>query len=278
MSSSNYLEGTVALGGVELLVQGSQDLNRAFDSDLVAVQELPPGEWKKPSTLMRLREEERALAGRRAGRAVEDEEAAAEASNEAPVRTARVVGILQRRWKQYPGVLRERPGDERSALFLPQDRRLPAIQVQSRQLAALRGCIIVVGLDRWERSSRHPRGHYVRTIGAADDREAQTAALLLQYGVPHGPFSPAALACLPRPDWSAPPPAPWRRDLRHLPICSVDPPGCTDIDDALHMVELPGGTYQAGVHIADVSDFVRPDSALDREAAERGTTVYFTDR
>ncbi len=60
-----------------------------------------------------------------------------------------------------------------------------------------------------------------------------------------------------------------REDLRNLDICSVDPPGCTDIDDALHYRELSPNLYEVGVHIADVSHFVRPDTALDKEAANR---------
>jgi len=69
-----------------------------------------------------------------------------------------------------------------------------------------------------------------------------------------------------------------RVDLRHLDVCSVDPPGCTDIDDALHVRFLPNGNYEVGVHIADVSHFVRPGNAMDKEAAKRGTTVYLVDR
>merc|ERR1719471_820542 len=69
-----------------------------------------------------------------------------------------------------------------------------------------------------------------------------------------------------------------RVDCRHLDICSVDPPGCTDIDDALHAVPLANGNYNVGVHIADVSHFIRPGTAIDKEAANRSTTVYLTDR
>lgn len=67
-------------------------------------------------------------------------------------------------------------------------------------------------------------------------------------------------------------------DCRHLDICSVDPPGCTDIDDALHCRRLPNGNFEVGVHIADVSHFIRPGTAIDKEAANRSTTVYLTDR
>ena len=60
-----------------------------------------------------------------------------------------------------------------------------------------------------------------------------------------------------------------REDMRELPICSVDPPGCKDIDDALHLRELPNGNMELGVHIADVTHFLLPDTAMDQEASER---------
>ena len=72
--------------------------------------------------------------------------------------------------------------------------------------------------------------------------------------------------------------APWRRDLRHICVCSVDPPGCKDIDDALHARRLPNGNLELGVHIADVTNFVRPGTAMDEEAARRSTTVYLVNR
>lgn len=67
-------------------------------------------------------------------------------------------------------------------------------------------------------------------------------------------------------------------DLRHIDVVSIDPPGCKDIDDALHCVPLGNGNLEIGVHIADVSYYVRPDSALDIEARNRCTTVYLVDR
>jgi len=69
-----------------------------------------------------------------------------------------------------------------------------------------------------------------------------------------------------------------RLDLRGLPSCSIDPPGCKDIDDALSAVELPNGNVQVGVHIADVTYFLSEGSDLDGEAQKRGTTVYLPDR
>merc|ERR1712048_878886 len=80
---------------------------------------------------------------------------------------------------------------------------------------------------------------------------------------------------------------PHRLDLRHLNICSVDPPGCKDIDDALHCVKLQkqntttGGNrslFEIGVHISDVTHFMKPNTALDAEASKRCTSTYLVDR
>jgi len=62
--------------------------------------------------------------------------------------------------------------------------------------------------------------------------------------------------------------------LRHLPVCSIDPPGCKDIDDALHCIKMENGNYQIGVHIADVTHFVKDNSPIDVEAAKRSTSTY----
>ena len=92
------------------------------------------------------------------------------------------------------------------------------------------------------------------------------------------PFGVKANSELPRSDWTIPlEELDTRRDFRKDPatcIFSVDPPGCVDVDDALSVKKLESGGYEIGVHIADVSFFVREKSALDAEGRARGTTVY----
>jgi len=103
--------------------------------------------------------------------------------------------------------------------------------------------------------------------------------LLLEHDVPHHGFSDKVLSFLPSLPWVVSQEEErMRTDLRRLYICSVDPPGCTDIDDALHCRVLDDGNYEVGVHIADVTHFIRPGNALDLEAADRGTTVYLVDK
>jgi exosome complex exonuclease DIS3/RRP44 len=73
-------------------------------------------------------------------------------------------------------------------------------------------------------------------------------------------------------------PGSGREDFRSLNVMSVDPPGCKDIDDALHVRVLDNGNWEFGVHIADVTSFVEYGSAIDLEARARGTTVYLVQR
>ena len=130
--------------------------------------------------------------------------------------------------------------------------------------------------------SRYPIGHFVKTVGNVGEKEAETDVILLEHDVPHDPFSEAVIACLPPASWTADSDPDsklaHRKDLRHLCICSVDPPGCTDIDDALHLITLPNGNFEVGVHIADVTHFVKENTAIDKEAQLRSSTVYLVNR
>ena len=67
-------------------------------------------------------------------------------------------------------------------------------------------------------------------------------------------------------------------DLRGLPVLSIDPPGCKDIDDALHCIVLPNGNYQAGVHIAGVTYYVKAGTPIDLEASNRSTNTYLVNK
>lgn len=143
--------------------------------------------------------------------------------------------------------------------------------------------------------------------------------ILLEHEIPHESFSGKVLACLPPEDWTITPEnSVGRKDLRHLPVLSIDPPGCKDIDDALHARPLENGNlevsppqrgdechrglgrsvltahqnrfwlvmttpiisslHQVGVHIADVTHFVQAGSALDNEASSRSTSTYLVER
>jgi exoribonuclease R len=203
----------------------------------------------------------------------------------------------------------------RNILVIPMDERLPKIRIRTRQpprrLARHR---LLVQVDDWPSSSLYPTGHYLSILGRCLDLDTEVRCIMLQRGVDvHSRhFPPAALSCLPvlppsSQRWSVA----WhtlqrvraslaaaphtsvdtalqdvrrdldatRRDLRWThAVCSIDPPSCTDIDDALSVRTLPSGNIEVGVHIADVTAFVAQGSDLDTEARARATTVYLVDR
>ncbi|XP_012269707.2 exosome complex exonuclease RRP44 [Athalia rosae] len=278
-SRENVLEGSVNVEGRDkfILLQGRTALNRAVDGDIVALELLPEDQWSAPSDLVIQDEEEDP------GDLLEDEEELKAAKPRKAVErtpTGVVVGIIRRKWRQYCGILQPSAlkGNVRH-MFVPAERKIPRVRIETRQAETLSKQRIIVAIDSWPRNSRYPLGHFVRALGNVGDKETENEVLLLEHDVPHNRFSDAVLSFLPKLPWViTDADVAQRVDLRHIDVCSVDPPGCTDIDDALHCRKLDNGNLEIGVHIADVSHFIRPGTALDNEAALRGTTVYLVDK
>jgi exosome complex exonuclease DIS3/RRP44 len=162
-------------------------------------------------------------------------------------------------------------------VFFAVDKKIPPILIRTTQRERLTGQRIEVAMDSWPITSPYPLGHYVRTLGEAGSKDVETEVLLQEHNIPHEPFPAKVLACLPPTDYKIEY-TPERADLRHIPVLSIDPPGCKDIDDALHCTVLPNGNYQVGVHIADVTHYVKAGSAMDLEAANRSTSTYLVNR
>jgi exosome complex exonuclease DIS3/RRP44 len=154
------------------------------------------------------------------------------------------------------------------------------VLIKSRDPSLIEGKRLIVRFTSWPSWSPFPQGQFVRVIGLEGKISTETAMILHEFNIDTRPFSQKVISCLPREgkNWTIPPEEEARRlDLRHLNVCSVDPIGCKDIDDALHCVTLPNGNYECGVHIADVTHFVKANAEIDREAARRCTTVYMVD-
>lgn len=279
-SRDNFLEGNVNVEGMEkfILVQGRMSLNRAVDGDIVAVELFPEDQWTAPSEIVLQDEEEIDVED------VLDEEkelnksVVVKETEKTP--TGKIVGIIRRKWRQYCGILQPSiiPGNMKH-LFVPAERKIPKVRIETRQSKVLSEQRIIVAIDSWPRNSKYPLGHFVRALGKIGDKATENEVLLLEHDVPHSRFSDAVLSFLPQMPWSiTEKDISEREDFRDVDICSVDPPGCTDIDDALHCRTLPNGNFEVGVHIADVSHFIKPGTALDKEAALRATTVYLVDQ
>lgn len=126
---------------------------------------------------------------------------------------------------------------------------------------------------------RYAMGEVVKEVGSMGDIKAETEALLLEHGVETDDFPEDALSDLPSLPWNIPEEElAVRTDLRDQCIFTIDPETARDLDDALSCTVLPCGDLRVGVHIADVTYFVREGSALDMVAARRATSVYMPDQ
>jgi exosome complex exonuclease DIS3/RRP44 len=304
----NFLEAQVvtSMHSKPLLLIGRECINRAVNGDQVVVELLPKSQWKRPST--KLLDEENVDStedpesdasgivtdAERKALAIEAVKAQASTEQFKLQPTARVVGVMKRNWRMYVGhiapqsISSSTQGNAQQPVFvIPMDKCIPRIRIKTRKASELVGKRILVAIDEWSQYSRNPEGHFVRALGEIESQEAETEALLLEHDVEYRPFPKSVLDCLPPEGhgWKVPESLDigdtqlaMRRDLRELLVCSIDPPKCQDIDDALHAYELPNGNYHVGVHIADVTHFVKPATPLDDEGANRGTSVYLVDK
>ena len=143
---------------------------------------------------------------------------------------------------------------------------------------ATNGDKAVARITEWNADAKNPMGEIVRVLGKPGEHKAEMDAILVEYGFPlEFPADVEKEAeeipyRIPRKEISK------RRDFRKVPTFTIDPVDAKDFDDALSVQTLPSGNLEVGIHIADVSYYVEPDTALDEEAFDRATSVYLVDR
>ncbi len=130
-------------------------------------------------------------------------------------------------------------------------------------------------MGEWPSGHPYPPCTIRQSLGQAGGIESGTAAILAAEAIKADDFAPEVYSCLPKLPWTvSDADVAGRRDLRSVRIFSIDPITAKDLDDALSIEPLDGGSgFRVGVHIADVAAFIKPGSALDEEAAARGTSV-----
>lgn len=135
--------------------------------------------------------------------------------------------------------------------------------------------LVAAKVADWGEEFDVPRAHIVHVFGRGGEVGPQIAAILFENSIRASEFSPETLGCLPCIPWTVPQEEfRSRRDIRNLCTFTIDPVTATDLDDALSVELISNGVFRVGVHIADVSYFVLPDTALDIEAEIRSTNVY----
>ena len=188
-----------------------------------------------------------------------------------------VVEILQRSRDTFVGVLDVTPGyaflilDNRvmnSDIFIPKDKLNGAKNGQKA----------VVKIISWEERGKSPIGEVVDVLGDKGQNNTEMHAILAEFGLPYSyPADVEAEAA--KIDAGITPDEMARRiDLRGVPTMTIDPRDAKDFDDALSIRRLDNGLWEVGVHIADVTHYVRPGSIIEEEAYRRATSVYLVDR
>ena len=191
--------------------------------------------------------------------------------------TGSVVRIVKRALTQLTGTI----GNNRLQWFVvPDDPRISReIIVRDPARAGLTpapkpGDKVVVRLDAWERRNLSPTGTVTEVLGVTHTPMAEYLAILRRYGLrPEFPPAVAAEAnafgkVVTKADYVG------REDFRAIPTITIDPDDAKDFDDALSVQRMPNGNVRVGIHIADVSSYVKTGSPLDVEARERGNSTY----
>ena len=190
----------------------------------------------------------------------------------------RILRIVERAAAQLVGRYdADRAG---TGYVVPVDRRLPMdVQVPSGDQAGARaGDMVVAELTRFPTATRGPVGRVVEVLGTLDAPGVDARVVLRTHGIPDAPDPAAVAEAQGLGDTVRPVDRRGRTDFRQLTTVTIDGETARDFDDAITLETLDGGNVRLSVHIADVSHYVAEGSALDRDARERGTSVYFPDR
>ena len=202
-----------------------------------------------------------------------------EKAGETRRREGEVVEILARSERPFVGYYHTVGA---RAWVLMQSKSMPYdIRVDAEAAAAMGaqpGMKVAAVVDRWERRDPEPSGHLVDVLGTPGENETEMHAILAEFNLPYRFSSEVENAADKIPDDITDAELKGRKDFRQTFTFTIDPADAKDFDDALSFKPLPNGNYEIGVHIADVSWYVKPGSAVDKEARERGTSVYLVDR
>ena len=145
-------------------------------------------------------------------------------------------------------------------------------------MKARSGMKVAAVVDGWPRGEVTPAGHIVDVLGEPGENDTEMHAILAEYALPYRFEPQVENAADEISDEITAEDLKERKDFRDVLTFTIDPADAKDFDDALSFRKLPDGNYEVGVHIADVTHYVRPGSVVDEEARNRGTSVYLVDR
>ncbi len=188
-----------------------------------------------------------------------------------------IIEILKRSKEQYVGIIEI---SKHYAFVIPDNTNIPVdIFVSEENLhGAGDGQKVVVKITEWPEHARNPFGKVINILGEPGDHDVEMQSILAEYNFPlsfPGNVEKKAEEIsehIPQQEIKK------RKDLRNLWTTTIDPEDAKDFDDAISLKEISNGKWEVGVHIADVSYYVKPNKLIDKEAYKRGTSVYLIDR
>ncbi|MBE6275017.1 MAG: ribonuclease R [Bacteroides sp.] len=202
-----------------------------------------------------------ALTAKRRGRKVEGE----------------VIEIIERAKETFVGTLKV---DKYYAFLLTEDRTLANDIFIPRDLlkGGKDGDKAVVKVIKWPEDAKNPIGKVIDILGQAGDNTTEMHAILAEFGLPYVYPKHVENAADNIPDIITPEDYAEREDFRSITTFTIDPKDAKDFDDALSIRPLKPGLWEVGVHIADVTHYVKEGSSIDKEAEKRATSIYLVDR
>lgn len=190
---------------------------------------------------------------------------------------AEVIEIIEKKGQTFIGTLKV----ERHYASLLTDSKYLASDIiipRAKLKGGVTGDKAIVRITQWPDDSKNPIGEVVDILGKAGENNAEIHAILAEFGLPYR-YPEAVEKAADRIDAGITDEVvAARRDMRDVTTFTIDPKDAKDFDDALSLRKLANGNYEVGVHIADVTHYVRPDTIIDREARDRATSVYLVDR
>ena len=188
-----------------------------------------------------------------------------------------VVEILERWKSSFVGTLEVMPG---FAFLIPDNKNMPFdIFIPASALkGGKQGQKAVARITEWKRNSKNPVGEIVTVLGEPGLHSTEMHAILAEYELPYAFTEEVEKDAASINGMITEKDIRERKDFRDVPTFTIDPEDAKDFDDALSLRKLENGNWEAGIHIADVTYYVKPGSLTEEEARQRATSVYLVDR
>ena len=188
-----------------------------------------------------------------------------------------IVAIIERSKKPFIGILQimgEHGWVIVESRVMPYDIRVPLDGIDEDAHWKK----VAVQIVEWPMHTDSPIGKIIDVLGEPGENDTEMHAILAEFGLPYKFEPEVEEAAAKIPVKIEEKEIKRRRDMRSVLTFTIDPADAKDFDDAISFEELPNGNYEVGIHIADVTHYVKPHDIIDKEAFERGTSVYLVDR